>query len=89
MYSKYVLFIPVLSFAAFIWDGIFIGATATVPLRNSMLIAAFGVFVPLYLLLIPSMGNDGLWIALLSFMLARGIIQTFQSKRWIFQSINN
>ncbi|MCK5765437.1 MAG: MATE family efflux transporter, partial [Bacteroidales bacterium] len=68
--------IPIVSFAAFIWDGIYIGCTATAAMRNTMIVATLLVFLPLNYLLSGPMGNHGLWLALMVFMLARGVIMT-------------
>ncbi len=50
-YHIWMLLIPITTFAAFIWDGIFVGATASTAMRNSMLIAVLLVFFPAWLLL--------------------------------------
>jgi multidrug resistance protein, MATE family len=65
--------IPVVSFAAFLWDGIYIGATAGAPMRNVMLVASGLVFFPAYFLLDPLIGNHALWLAMLLFLGARSI----------------
>ena len=72
--------IPVITFAAFIWDGIYIGATAARAIRNTMIISSILVFLPASLLLIPHYGNYGLWVAFMLFMLARGISMTTMAK---------
>ena len=69
--------IPILSFSAFIWDGVFVGITASKEMRNSMLISALLIFFPCYYIFESSIGNNALWLALSMFMLGRGIIQTF------------
>lgn len=60
MYMPWLMLMPVLGCAAFIWDGVFIGATETRPIRNSMIFAAIGFFVfyyaGIYLFDIPSSG---------------------------------
>ena len=63
---------PWISNVCFILDGVFIGATATRTMRNSMLGAVFGVFVPLALLLQPPLGLHGLWAAYEALYVARG-----------------
>lgn len=83
-YFFWVVLIPVLSFAAFIWDGIFIGATAGVQMRNAMLISTLLVFFPMYFVSIQFIGNHGLWLAFVLFMASRGITMTFLSKRAIY-----
>jgi len=76
--------LPILSFAAFVWDGVFIGATAAKPMRNSMLISTFLVYLPLYFILQPILGNHGLWIAFLGFLLTRGLYLHILSRKYIF-----
>lgn len=74
-YMPYVIAYPVLAFLSYLWDGVFIGLTASRAMRNSMALS-FAFFVAGYLLLVPRWGADGLWISLLAFMLARGLVQT-------------
>jgi MATE family multidrug resistance protein len=59
-----------LAAGAFIFDGVFIGATATRAMRNTMLGAACGVYAPALMALAP-FGNAGLWTALALFFAAR------------------
>lgn len=65
---------PVLSTPCYIWDGVFIGLTASRAMRNAM-IMAFAVYLAAYLLIGAEYGNHGLWFALLLFMIARGVFQ--------------
>jgi len=58
---------------AFVFDGIFIGVTLNVAMRNGML-ASLVVFLAAALLLQPLWGNTGLWAALHVWFLARGAI---------------
>ena len=83
-YYIYMILIPVITFAAFLWDGIYIGATAAKEIRNTMIIASLFVFLPAWFLLMPRFGNHGLWIAFLLFMVARGLSMTVMAKRAIF-----
>ncbi|SHE47212.1 MATE family efflux transporter [Dysgonomonas macrotermitis] len=73
-YRIWILIIPVAGFSAFLWDGIFIGATASRQMRNSMLVAAFCFFL-IYFLLVPTLGNNALWLAFIVYLSMRGIIQ--------------
>ena len=65
---------PLVSSFCYILDGVFIGATETPPLRNSMLIATFAVFLPVYLVGDMYLGVHGLWVAMVVFMVSRGIL---------------
>ena len=80
-YYIYMILIPVITFAAFLWDGIYIGATAAKEIRNTMIIASLIVFLPAWHFLMPIYGNHGLWIAFLLFMVARGVSMTVMAPR--------
>ena len=88
-YYIYMVLIPIITFAAFLWDGIYIGATASKAIRNTMIISSIMVFLPMWYILVPVYSNHGLWIAFLGFMLARGISMTFFAKKHILQLPNN
>jgi len=49
-------------------------------MRNTMLLSAFVCYLPAWFILQPY-GNDGLWIALLIFLAARGISQAYYLPR--------
>ena len=83
-YHVYLAAIPLITFAAFLWDGVYIGATASRAIRNTMLISSIGVFLPATLLLMPPFANHGLWIAFLMFMVARGLSMTLMAKSAVF-----
>ena len=70
---------PLLGALAFEFDGVFIGATWTSDMRNLML-AALGLYLALFLALKP-LGNTGLWLALLGFLVARGGLQAWRYGR--------
>lgn len=72
VFLPYIIAVPLLSVAAFMFDGIFIGATRTRDMRN-MMVLSFGVFVVCVLLLVPLIGNHGLWVSLLVSFVARAI----------------
>ncbi len=80
-YLIWMASIPLLTFAGFIWDGIFIGATESPSLRNAMIISTLVLFFPFYYLIGKPMGNHGLWMSFMLFMLSRGIILTFFSHK--------
>lgn len=88
-YYIYMILIPIITFAAFIWDGVYIGATASKAIRNTMIIATILVFFPAWHILTPRLENHGLWIAFLCFMIARSVAMTFMAKRNIIQSVKN
>ena len=73
-YYGWVLVIPFVSFAAFLWDGILIGATASRIMRDTMFLATAGFFMAYYLLL-PLWGNHALWLAFMVYLAFRGLLQ--------------
>ncbi|MBQ9362526.1 MAG: MATE family efflux transporter [Bacteroidaceae bacterium] len=79
-YQTWTLLIPLCGMAAFIWDGIYIGATATRYMLLSMAIS-MAVFFCLYGLLIPTLANHGLWISFLCYLAMRGVVLTVTRKQ--------
>ena len=61
---------PVISFAAFQLDGIFIGARRSAEMRNAMLVS-LGFFWLVLQVSVPLAANHGLWFALVLFLGAR------------------
>ena len=78
-YFYWALAIPAAGIAAFIWDGVFIGATATRGMLLSMAVAAVSFFA-LYYGFRPALGNHALWLAFLTYLFMRGVVQTGLSK---------
>jgi len=68
--------------AAFIFDGVYIGASWSRSLRNVMLLSV-GAFIGLSWALLPLFGNAGLWISFLIFLLMRGVLL------WLFLARNS
>ena len=85
----WVILIPAASFASFIWDGIYIGATASKAMRNALLASTFLVFAPVYYFLNPVWENHALWLGMILFMFARGVFQTFLYKKAILTPLNS
>ncbi|RLD78711.1 MAG: MATE family efflux transporter [Bacteroidetes bacterium] len=83
-YLPWLALVPLVSFVAFIWDGIYTGCTATAAMRNTMIIATLLVFIPLNYLLLGPMGNHGLWLALMLFMATRSIFMTIYAPKSIY-----
>ncbi|MBR6320724.1 MAG: MATE family efflux transporter [Prevotella sp.] len=81
-YLPWAVLIPVAGTAAFVWDGVFIGITATRGMLWACLVAAV-CFFAIYLLLSPSLHNHALWLALIVYLAVRGIVQTVY-----FRSLN-
>lgn len=84
-YLIWVALTPIINAVAYLWDGIFIGATASKPLRNAMIVSTFVVFFPAYYLLKP-LGNHGLWLALMLYSVARGLTLTTLAPKYILKN---
>jgi len=80
-YIWWLLVLPLPAMVAYIWDGIYIGLTASKAMRNVMFVATFLLFLPIYFLLQPVIGNHALWLALVVFMLGRGLGLSLLAKR--------
>ncbi len=77
-YHIWICLIPVAGFSAFLWDGIFVGATASRQMRNSMLIAV-GSFFLLFWVFYDILLNNILWIAFIVYLALRGIVQSIMA----------
>ena len=75
-YVWWAYLVPFCSVAAFMWDGIFIGLTASRQMLLSMFVAAATFFI-VYFIAAKPLGNHGLWFAFMCYMFIRGVIQTF------------
>lgn len=73
--------IPLLGFAAFIWDGVSIGVTATRRMLKSMVCATV-VFFIVYVVAYPSLGNHGLWMAFVGYLFVRGVALWVLNRRY-------
>jgi len=76
-YLPWIVLAPLAGVAAWMLDGIFIGATRTADMRNMMFIS-FCVYLIALVLLLPSYGNHGLWASLIIFSIARGVTLGFK-----------
>lgn len=64
---------PLCGVMAFVFDGVYIGATWARDMRNLM-VASFAIYLAVWWATLP-LGNAGLWIAILAFFIARGALQ--------------
>ena len=79
-YIGWLIAMPIVSALAFMWDGVYVGATAGVPIRNAMIWAAVG-FVVLYSATFQFVGPQALYIAYFAHLIARVIYLTIIWKR--------
>lgn len=73
-YLFWTWLIPVAGVAAFVYDGIFVGLTAT---RGMLVASSFAAcfFFVIFVLLYGLVGNHALWIAYLCFLVGRSVAQ--------------
>lgn len=81
-YFFWALLIPAVGMTAFVWDGVFISITATRGMLVSSVLSAILFFV-VYELFRHSWGNHALWLAMILYLLMRGIVQTI----WYFKKV--
>ncbi|MFV0522325.1 MAG: MATE family efflux transporter [Mangrovibacterium sp.] len=75
-FLPWVILIPLVSFGSFVWDGIYIGVTASKEMRNTMLASTLLLYAPSFFFMQPVIGSHALWLAMLLFMLGRMLFQT-------------
>ena len=76
-YLPWMVIAPMAGVAAWMLDGIFIGATRTADMRNMMFVS-FCIYLIALALLLPAYGNHGLWASLIIFSIARGVTLGFK-----------
>lgn len=77
-YLLLVCFIPIISFAAFLFDGLYIGTTATRYMLISMFCASAAFFL---VISVFTLNNTLLWIAFLVYLGGRGLMQALLFKK--------
>jgi MATE family multidrug resistance protein len=80
-YLPWLLAYVAVAAVAFLWDGVFVGLTASGAMRNSMIWALGLGFLPAFYIAPVWLGNDGLWLAMLLSIVARGLSQTLMAPR--------
>jgi len=75
-YLPYCALAPIIGFAAWQFDGIFIGTTKTREMRNAG-IAALIIYIAAHYAIVPKFGKDGIWLAFLLYYAARAVTLAF------------
>ncbi|UTW09395.1 MATE family efflux transporter [Pseudomonas benzenivorans] len=71
VYLPYLALLPLIAVSSYLLDGLFIGATRAREMRDAMLLALLPSLALGWLL--RPLGNHGLWLAFLAFMLLRSL----------------
>ena len=79
-YMGWLIAMPIISTLAFMWDGIYVGATAGKEIRNAMIYAAIA-FVICYAGLHTVWGMQALYVAYFAHLLARVVYLSIRWKR--------
>ena len=79
-YMGWLIAMPIVSALAFMWDGVFVGATAGVQIRNAMIWAALA-FVIGYISTFSRLGAQALYIAYFAHLFARVTYLTIEWKK--------
>lgn len=72
IYLPWIIALPLVSAASFLYDGVFVGMTRSKEMRLIMTASVLLVFLPVWYLT-REFGNHGLWLAFLLFMAARSV----------------
>ena len=94
-YMFWTLIVPICGFAAFLFDGIFVGATASRAMRNTMFLATASFFAVYYGLkaLFPhhaddhQLWNNILWTAFMVYLTMRGVLQWFLLRKSVYSQV--
>lgn len=79
LFMPWVVIFPIIGVLAFQMDGIFIGATWSKDMRNTMLLSLF-LYIAIWSIAFPLFGNHGLWFAFTVFFTIRGL-----TLLWLFR----
>jgi len=74
-YVPWLVLMPLLSAPAFMWDGIYVGATASKQIRDAMIVSAAS-FVVVYVVLMNKMGIEAVLYAYFAHLAARDLYLT-------------
>jgi MATE family, multidrug efflux pump len=85
LYFPWIIIAPLVNSFCYVWDGIYIGATATKAMRNSMLVSTLVIFLPLFYIGRFYYGNHGIWLAMIIFMASRWLLLQILAKRYIYK----
>jgi MATE family multidrug resistance protein len=79
-YIFWIIIIPPVAAVCYQFDGIFIGASQTAEMRNGMILSVI-IFILSSHFLVVNLGNHGLWLSLVFFMILRSITLNYYFNR--------
>jgi MATE family multidrug resistance protein len=82
-FMPWLLLVPVISCVAFMWDGIYIGATAAPAIRNTMIASAAMFFITYYAAK-GLIGIQALYLAYSVHLIVRSVMMTVMAKKEVY-----
>lgn len=79
-YMGWLIAMPLVSALAFMWDGVYVGATDGVQIRNAMIWAALA-FATEYIVTFTWLGTQALYLAYFAHLIARVVYLTIERKK--------
>lgn len=86
-FLPWLLLMPVISCIAFTWDGIYLGATASKAIRDTMVVSAI-VFFACYYIFEGRFGIQALWIGYAAHLILRSVIMTAVAKKEVIGRVS-
>lgn len=83
-YLFWLVLMPIISCAAFMWDGIYIGATSSVAIRNSMIWACAAFYIIYFIFRGYTESIQVLWYAYFAHLVARTLYLTVVARKHVF-----
>lgn len=85
-FLPWLLAMPLISCIAFTWDGIFVGATASAAIRNTMILSVISFFASYYIFE-DKFGIQALWIGYAVHLVVRSVVMTIIAKKEVIGKV--
>ena len=86
-YIWWVIPAPIINSLSYLWDGIYIGATASKSMRNVMLLSVMLIYLPLFYYTQAEWQVPGLWFSFTAFMFSRGLLMGLFARKAVLHSL--
>ena len=85
-FLPWLLIVPMAGCVGFTWDGIYVGATSSVALRNVMILSAIAFFLS-YLIFKSSIGIQALWLGYTTHLVLRSLLMSLNAKKHVLSKV--
>ncbi|MDD3034722.1 MAG: MATE family efflux transporter [Bacteroidales bacterium] len=85
-FLPWLLIVPMAGCIGFTWDGIYVGATSSVALRNVMILSALAFFLS-YLIFKNSIGIQALWLGYTVHLVLRSLLMSINAKKHVLSKV--